>query len=67
MLIEKELKVFPMHKVIRFDAIKDVEGYIGCTKSHIAVLKMAIEHKWPNVLIVEDDMQWKNLIRGLQT
>lgn len=54
-------KVFPKNKIIRFSAIKDdTHGGIGCTKSHIAVLKMAIENNWKNVLIVEDDMIWKD-------
>lgn len=54
-------KVFPKSKIIRFSAIKDeTHGGIGCTKSHIAVLKMAIENNWKNVLIVEDDMVWKD-------
>jgi len=60
--IENELrKVFTKDKIIRFSAIKDeVHGGIGCSKSHIAVLKMAIENDWKNVLIVEDDMVWKD-------
>jgi glycosyl transferase family 25 len=54
-------KVFPKNKIIRFSAIKDdTHGGIGATKSHIAVLKMAIENKWKNVLILEDDMIWNN-------
>ena len=55
--IEKEiLKCFPLEKVQRFNAIKEERGAIGCTKSHIAVLEMAIQQKWKNILIMEDDM-----------
>ena len=51
-------------KVIRFSAIEDSPGAIGCTKSHIAVLKMAIANKWKNVLILEDDAQWNKFNNG---
>ena len=58
--IEKVLSIFPSEKVKRFSAIKHTPGTIGCTKSHIAVLEMAIEQNWKNVLVVEDDMVWNN-------
>ncbi len=64
--IEKELSVFPSEKVIRFDAIKNENGAIGCTMSHIAVLQMAIDQRWKNYLVVEDDMAWKNYEAGIQ-
>ncbi|MCT4704411.1 glycosyltransferase family 25 protein [Enterobacteriaceae bacterium H16N7] len=44
------------HKIIRFEAIEADPGYIGCAKSHKAVLEIAQEEKWRNVLILEDDM-----------
>jgi glycosyl transferase family 25 len=47
------------HKVLRFSAIKNIYGPIGCTMSHITVLETAIQNKWNNVLIIEDDMVWK--------
>jgi len=49
-------KIFEKDKIIRFNAIKDNNGAIGCTKSHIECLKLAIENEWDNVLIVEDDI-----------
>jgi len=49
---------FPLDKVIRFPAIKDYPGTVGCSKSHIAVLKLAIKNNWSNVLILEDDIEW---------
>jgi glycosyl transferase family 25 len=58
-LVEKELlKYFPKEKIIRFNAIVDNPGAIGCTKSHIAVLELAIKNNWENCLIVEDDLEW---------
>lgn len=48
-------------KVIRFNAVDIPEkGHIGCAKSHIGVLEMAIENKWKNVLILEDDIKWNH-------
>ena len=51
-------------KVIRFNAIKEDHGGIGCTKSHIAVLEMAIREGWKNYLVVEDDAMWSNFQVG---
>jgi glycosyl transferase family 25 len=62
--ILKQLEVFPSEKVLRFSAIKESNGAIGCTKSHIAVVKMAIQNKWKNVLILEDDAIWNNIDEG---
>jgi len=59
--VETELlKYINRDKVIRFDAIKNAKGAIGCGLSHIAVLEMAIEKNWNNVFIVEDDLKWTN-------
>jgi glycosyl transferase family 25 len=57
--IEKELSKIPCQNVQRFSAIKNSIGSIGCTQSHIAVLEMAIQSGWKNVLILEDDMVFK--------
>lgn len=51
----------PEDKIVRFSAIKTYKGYVGCLKSHTAVLQMAKNNKWKNVLILEDDLQWYNL------
>jgi len=64
--VESELlKVFPSEKIVRFDAIKHEKGGIGCSMSHIGALELAIENKWKNVLIVEDDLQWVNFEKGI--
>ena len=57
--IRETLKDY-LHKTIRFSAIREKYGPLGATKSHIAVLEMAISQGWKNVLIMEDDMVWKN-------
>lgn len=46
----------PADKIIRFDAIENENGALGCVLSHINVLKMAKKNNWKNVLILEDDM-----------
>jgi glycosyl transferase family 25 len=63
--IESELfKYFPRDKIIRLSAFLDKRGNIGCTKSHIRVLEMAIEQGWKNYLVVEDDAVWSNFENG---
>jgi len=58
--IEHQLRFINKDKIIRFNAIKQKRGAVGCYKSHIAVLEMAIENNWENCLILEDDMIWRN-------
>ena len=53
-------------KVVRFSAIEDSPGYIGCTKSHIGALKLAISNNWKNVLILEDDAVWNDFDNGYE-
>lgn len=65
--IESELSVFPKDRVIRFNAIKDTNGHLGCSKSHVECLKLAIKNNWKNVLIVEDDAMWYNYHKGYYT
>lgn len=42
----------------RFNAITDTIGLVGCTKSHMEVLKMVRDMNWPYVLILEDDFKF---------
>uniref|UniRef100_A0A6C0JIZ8 Glycosyltransferase n=1 Tax=viral metagenome TaxID=1070528 RepID=A0A6C0JIZ8_9ZZZZ len=65
MSIEAELaKYFPNSKISRFNATHHEKGYIGCTMSHIGVIKLAILRGWKNCLIVEDDAIWSNFEKG---
>lgn len=57
--IEETLACFPSEKVIRFPAIRDKVGALGASCSHTAVLELAYQNQWKNVLIMEDDMIWK--------
>jgi hypothetical protein len=49
---------FPPEKVTRFSAVRRDCGILGCVESHIAVLEMAKEKGWKNVLVLEDDAVW---------
>jgi hypothetical protein len=59
--MENELSIFDPQKVIRIPGVLHENGYYGCTCGHIAALKMAKKHKWPNALILEDDAVWANV------
>lgn len=61
---QRILNVFDASKVQRFPAVKHERGNIGCTRSHIEVLKMAIREGWKNVLILEDDAEWNKYEEG---
>jgi hypothetical protein len=39
----------------RFSAIRNADGAIGCSTSHVACLELAIRNNWDHVLICEDD------------
>lgn len=39
----------------RFEAIYNKIGAIGCTESHISILKLALEKEWDYITIIEDD------------
>ena len=55
--IENELQQFNLYdKSERFPAIHTPnQGILGCTQSHLAVIKLAKERNYPHVLILEDD------------
>jgi glycosyl transferase family 25 len=59
-MIENELSNVISEKYLRFNAVANSYGAIGCLSSHIEVLKMAENNNWKNVLILEDDMKWNN-------
>ena len=54
--IENELEIMSLKQNSeRFNAIKCIPGIAGCGYSHLAVLKLAKERKYRNILILEDD------------
>lgn len=56
--IEAELTAFGL-PFERFSAISHEFGAVGCSKSHVAVLKLAKERKYKRILILEDDFTFK--------
>lgn len=56
----KEMTKIFGKKVLRFEAIEETPGYLGCAKSHIGVLELAIQENWKNVLVLEDDADWNH-------
>jgi len=65
--IESELsKYFSSEKITRFSGITNENRVISTTKTHIAILEMAIQEGWSNVLIIEDDVMWSNFEKGYE-
>lgn len=56
--VEMQLKSIGLNNFHRFNAIKLLNGAIGCSMSHLKCLQIAKEQKLPHVLIVEDDIQF---------
>jgi glycosyl transferase family 25 len=54
----KKIK-FPEEKISRFQAIKNDRGEIGCSRSHIEVLKQFINSNHNNCIIFEDDFMFQ--------
>ena len=60
---ELETYNFPKNKIERFPAIKfedgrGEEGAIGCSMSHLEILKMSLVRGYENILILEDDFKF---------
>jgi GR25 family glycosyltransferase involved in LPS biosynthesis len=57
--IENQLRAYGVTEFERFNAFdRPGQGIVGCGYSHLAVLKMARERKYKNVLILEDDFRF---------
>ncbi len=55
--VEKELKKIGVNAT-RFNAIKMMDGAIGCSMSHLKILENAKKNKLDHVLILEDDIMF---------
>jgi len=67
-LIENELKKYDLtHMSERFIGIPFEPGIVGCGKSHLAVMKLAKERGYKNVLILEDDFAFLVEKSGLES
>jgi len=56
--IEGELERFNLTNYERFSAIQNDNGAIGCSKSHLEVIKLAKKRGYKNILVLEDDFQF---------
>jgi len=56
--VTKELAILGIKCATRFNAIRNQNGAIGCTLSHIKVLQDAQKNGLPYIMIVEDDIQF---------
>jgi GR25 family glycosyltransferase involved in LPS biosynthesis len=58
---EAEIKKLPLATIPdRFNAIKHTCGAVGCSMSHLALLKYAKEQNLDHILIMEDDIMFLN-------
>lgn len=58
--VTKQLAKVPLENIERFSAIAKSPGWLGCTESHIACLRLAQERKHGSVFICEDDLVFTN-------
>jgi len=58
--VEKQLKSIGITEFQRFNAIRLINGALGCSMSHLKCLEIAKESGWPHLLIVEDDIKFLN-------
>jgi len=56
---ENQMKMLRF-KAVRFNAIKNSCGAIGCSLSHLALLRYAKQHNLDHILIMEDDIMFLN-------
>jgi len=56
---ENQMKMLRLNAV-RFNAIKNACGAIGCSLSHLALLKYAKKNNLDHILIMEDDIMFLN-------
>ena len=64
--IETQFNWWPPEKIHRIDAIKEIDGALGCGKSHLKALQYAKTINKEYVMIIEDDFQWtmdKDMVR----
>jgi glycosyl transferase, family 25 len=59
-IVEKELLNMGLHNFKRFNALTGKNGHIGCSRSHLDILKQSKQKDHPFVTILEDDIHFKN-------
>ena len=58
--VTKEFANLGIKNLTRFNAIRNTNGAVGCTLSHIKVLQDAKKNGLPYIMVVEDDIQFTN-------
>jgi len=58
--VESQLKTIGITDFQRFNAIRLINGALGCSMSHLKCLEIAKESGWSHLLIVEDDIKFLN-------
>ena len=56
--IESQFSWWPQEKIHRIEAIKEIDGALGCGKSHLKALDYARTIDSEYIMIIEDDFQW---------
>jgi hypothetical protein len=60
--VEAQLaSLMPQLVIERFNAIKHLNGAIGCSMSHMRCIQIAKERGWDHVLVCEDDVLFTNV------
>ncbi len=54
--VQQEFKKLNIDNVIRFSAVKNNDGALGCRDSHLGVIKDAKEKGYDKILVFEDDI-----------
>ena len=58
--VEKELKKIGWNNYTIFNAIKNKNGKLGCSLSHLKIIQDAKKNNLPYVVIIEDDIKFTN-------
>lgn len=58
--VEDQLKSIGVTTAKRFEAIRLPNGRLGCSMSHLAIIKRAKLEDWNHVMVVEDDIFFLN-------
>lgn len=64
-LAEKEFNYLGIKNYVRFPAIKNLDGRIGCRNSHLTIINDAKINKYKKILIFEDDFIFINKDKDL--
>lgn len=61
----KKIKNFDERQVYRIDAVLEpLCGHLGCGKSHVKALELAIKNNWSSILMLEDDFVFTKDYKG---